>query len=207
MQEPNEAKFAFKKLAYTNFKHHPLYLEWAPADVFDGTPLFDNQPSASNGEVVKLQLPENETAVEREKEEEAVDEELPEDNTTIFVKNLNFHTLEEDFRSHFAKIGRVYSAKIATKKSATGLLSMGYGFIQFFSAKDATNAIKRMQNSVLDEHTLEIKLSNRTVNKPTETTNRSTRKKEKEQKQTGSKICVKNIPFEATENDIKQIFG
>lgn len=34
MQEPNEAKFAFKKLAYTNFKHYPLYLEWAPEDVF-----------------------------------------------------------------------------------------------------------------------------------------------------------------------------
>ena len=32
--EANHAKAAFSKLAYTNFKHLPLYLEWAPDDVF-----------------------------------------------------------------------------------------------------------------------------------------------------------------------------
>jgi multiple RNA-binding domain-containing protein 1 len=32
--EPSEAKAAFTKLAYTKFKHLPLYLEWAPSDTF-----------------------------------------------------------------------------------------------------------------------------------------------------------------------------
>jgi multiple RNA-binding domain-containing protein 1 len=32
--EPSEAKIAFTKLAYTKFKHLPLYLEWAPSDTF-----------------------------------------------------------------------------------------------------------------------------------------------------------------------------
>lgn len=203
MQEPNEAKFAFKKLAYTNFKHYPLYLEWAPEDVFSG--------NASNAE-----LPLMTTMCKLESSEEpsnavpvnVVEEELPEDDSTIFVKNLNFHTEESDLSSHFSKIGRVYKATIVTKKSSTGLLSMGYGFVQFYSSRDAKEAIKKMQNTVLDDHTLELKVSNRTVNKPTVETKNSVKKpKPKGQKQTGSKICVKNIPFEATEKDITKIFG
>ncbi len=32
--ETNDAKVAFKKLAYRMFLHHPLYLEWAPMKTF-----------------------------------------------------------------------------------------------------------------------------------------------------------------------------
>ena len=32
--EPTEAKSAFRKLAYSKFRHMPLYLEWAPVNVF-----------------------------------------------------------------------------------------------------------------------------------------------------------------------------
>ena len=32
--DPSEARTAFTKLAYTKFKHLPLYLEWAPEDTF-----------------------------------------------------------------------------------------------------------------------------------------------------------------------------
>ncbi len=32
--EPSEAKTAFRKLAYSKFRHMPLYLEWAPVNVF-----------------------------------------------------------------------------------------------------------------------------------------------------------------------------
>lgn len=195
MQEPAEAKFAFKKLAYTNFKHYPLYLEWAPADVFDTSPSNDNTEITNN---LESKLNASDTFNEEE-------EELPEDNTTLFVKNLNFETTEDDFRKYFSKIGKVYSATIATKKSSEGLLSMGYGFIQYFKSKHAKECLKRMQNSELNGHKVEIKLSNRTTNKAIEGSS-SVVKKGRELKQTGSKICVKNIPFEATVNDIQKIF-
>lgn len=142
MQEPNEAKFAFKKLAYNNFKHHPLYLEWAPENVFDGTPD-EEEPSPEVGE----------------------EEPFVEDNSTLFVKNLNFKTTEQDLRAHFANIGKVYTSTIATRKSSDGFLSMGYGFVQYYLAKHALEALKKLQNSTLDDHKLELKLSNRTVNK------------------------------------------
>ncbi|VDK26716.1 unnamed protein product [Anisakis simplex] len=34
MDNSNEAKMAFKALAYSRFRSQPLYLEWAPFDVF-----------------------------------------------------------------------------------------------------------------------------------------------------------------------------
>jgi multiple RNA-binding domain-containing protein 1 len=41
--EPSEAKTAFTKLAYTKFKHLPLYLEWAPSDTFTTPPSKPNK--------------------------------------------------------------------------------------------------------------------------------------------------------------------
>ena len=41
--EPSEAKTAFTKLAYTKFKHLPLYLEWAPSDTFTAPPSKPNK--------------------------------------------------------------------------------------------------------------------------------------------------------------------
>lgn len=34
----SEAKTAFRQLAYSKFKHLPLYLEWAPDKVFTHVP-------------------------------------------------------------------------------------------------------------------------------------------------------------------------
>ncbi|CAG2158498.1 unnamed protein product [Oppiella nova] len=166
MQEINEAKSAFNKLAYNNFKHFPLYLEWAPSNVFRD----------------------------------------PKD-TTLFVKNLHFDTVEEDFRNHFQKCGQIYSANIAYKKSADKVLSMGYGFIQFVYQKSAQKALKELQNSVLDGHTLELKISNRTSQTKQKTYSGRNSDERQSTKQTGTKICVKNIPFEATVDDIKKLFS
>ena len=47
--EPSEAKAAFTKLAYTKFKHLPLYLEWAPSDTFKGPPSTSKSKSRKAG--------------------------------------------------------------------------------------------------------------------------------------------------------------
>lgn len=154
MQEPNEAKYAFKKLAYSSFRHHPLYLEWAPEDVFTSS-------NVSSNTQLNKPIADNSTSIDNT----ANNDQLIEDNSTIFVKNLNFETTEEDFANHFKKMGSIHSATIATKKTAKGILSMGYGFIQFYQNKSAKEAIKQLQNSTLDGHQIEIKLSNRNTSK------------------------------------------
>lgn len=54
--------------------------------------------------------------------------------TTLFVKNLNFETTEDDFRAYFERCVAIRSARIATKKDpkhSGQVLSMGFGFVEF----------------------------------------------------------------------------
>jgi len=40
---------------------------------------------------------------------------------------------------------------------------MGYGFIQFYRQKSVNEALKTKQLSMLDDHSIELKRSNRTL--------------------------------------------
>ena len=82
--EPAEARAAFKKLAYTKFEGLPLYLEWAPIDTF-----------SKSGEKEDVK-PLTESSTEDVVHQDSIGEEIvPEPDTTLFVKNLNFDTTEE----------------------------------------------------------------------------------------------------------------
>lgn len=67
---------------------------------------------------------------------------------------------------HFSKCGNVANVTIARKKDPARpgqLLSMGYGFVQYYRQSQLSQALKQLQNSVLDDHQLELKRSNRTL--------------------------------------------
>ena len=91
----------------------------------------------------------------------SAEEEQPEPETTLFVKNLNFSTTDETLLQHFQNCGRVFSAVVAKKKDPKKpgeTLSMGYGFVQFWHKKSTVEALKELQNSDLDGHTIELKV-------------------------------------------------
>lgn len=44
----NDAKQAFSSLVYTKFKHVPLYLEWAPLNIFKKPPKPEASSSTSD---------------------------------------------------------------------------------------------------------------------------------------------------------------
>lgn len=148
--EPSEAKKAFRNVAYTKFKHVPMYLEWAPEAVFS-----KKEPEEKIKENVK----------EKDEAEEVPVHESVE-GALIFVKNLNFSTNAEKLREHFSKCGNIVSATVAEKKdpkNPNSKLSMGYGFVEFSSKDSADAALRDLQFSKLDNHTLELKRSNRTT--------------------------------------------
>lgn len=189
--EPTEAKRAFTRLAYSKFQHIPLYLEWAPVGVF----------VAGKPEPVL----EKEDAVKEEKKEESSEEDEEESapGSTLFVKNLNFSTTEEKLQETFSKCGKVQSCSISKKKDKTGkLLSMGYGFVQYQTAEAAQKALRQLQHCSVDDHQLELKISERA----TRTSEVSRKKKQAEKKQTGTKILVRNVPFQATVREIRELF-
>lgn len=104
--EPSEARKAFMRLAYSKFKHLPLYLEWAPDDSFTSAPLKSGkgkkdmadekaQNNTKENLTVKAEGGNKDEAQESDDEE---DEDEPEPDTTLFVKNLNFLTTEEQLK-------------------------------------------------------------------------------------------------------------
>lgn len=67
---------------------------------------------------------------------------------------------------HFKDCGKIANVTVARKKDPKtpgALLSMGYGFIQFYRQSSVNAALKNLQQSSLDGHCIELKRSNRTV--------------------------------------------
>ncbi|XP_034949464.1 probable RNA-binding protein 19 [Chelonus insularis] len=221
--EPSEARKAFNKLAYTKFKHLPLYLEWAPEHSLSPTThsankklssddkLNENTPeepsgvsqSTKNNESDKVK--QDETSQNTVNEEDDEEEDEPEPDTTLFVKNLNFSTGDEGLKKHFSKCGQIHYAAVATKKDSKNpgqKLSMGYGFVRYKYKLDADRALKELQMSELDGKTLELKRSERTLGTDVATT----RKISTSTVPAGTKILIKNIPFQANESEITELF-
>ncbi|KAL0272301.1 UNVERIFIED_CONTAM: hypothetical protein PYX00_005331 [Menopon gallinae] len=191
--EPSEAKKAFRKVAYSKFKNVPMYLEWAPEKIFKNAPP---NKVVNEGE-----------SAEKEKNEEPVKktEEENKKGTTIFVKNLNFSTEENSLRKHFSKCGKILSVTIAYKKDPKNpgkKLSLGYGFIQFSSKQEADKALKSLQFSKLEDHTLELKRSNRV----TKQDDSNFRNFAANSNKPSTKILVKNVPFQATQKEVFDLF-
>ncbi|KAL1768765.1 putative RNA-binding protein 19 [Sigmodon hispidus] len=217
--EPLEARKAFRHLAYSKFHHVPLYLEWAPIGVFGAAPqkkdsqpvqtaekagaepemVLDPEGEKTSGEEAKTPAGKPE---EEEEEEDEEEESVP--GCTLFIKNLNFSTTEETLREVFSKVGAVKSCTVSKKKSKAGmLLSMGFGFVEYKKPEQAQKALKQLQGHVVDGHKLEVRISERAT-KPALTT---TRKKQVSKKQTTSKILVRNIPFQANQREIRELFS
>ncbi|XP_077267436.1 putative RNA-binding protein 19 [Temnothorax americanus] len=213
--EPSEARKAFRALAYTKYKHLPLYLEWAPDNSFT-TPASKTKATKNNATTKKSidseEVKDGATVKEPKESKEnenntrkKEDDEPPEPDTTLFVKNINFSTTEEQLKDYFGKCGPLHYVTIATKKdpeNAAKKLSMGYGFIRYKRKLDADRALKTLQMSVLDGKSLELKRSERTLMSDVKTA----RKKSKITEQTGTKILVRNIPFQATVQEVTELF-
>ncbi|XP_040462095.1 probable RNA-binding protein 19 [Falco naumanni] len=207
--EPTEAKQAFTRLAYSKFHSVPLYLEWAPMGVFFSpapqkktleAPEKEGEARLVPGEAIKGS--EEAAAQEEEEEEEEEEESIP--GCTLFIKNLNFATTEDTLKETFSKVGAVKSCTISKKKDKAGtLLSMGFGFVEYKKPESAQKALRQLQGCTVDGHKLQVKISERAVRPAV----KSSRKKQTVKKQVTSKILVRNIPFQATVKEIRELFS
>lgn len=190
--EPSEARKAFRSLAYKKYQHVPLYLEWAPLKVFNK----DAKKPAKEGE---KGIKKTDAVPDVNDDENAADA-----NNTIWVKNLSFATKEQGLEKLFKQCGKLRKVTIARRKDPKrGMLSMGFGFVEFEDAKHAEAAIKSLQSTVLDGHALNLKISQKKM------TQAPKRKADDAAEMGGrkSKIIVRNVAFEATSNEIRELFG
>lgn len=180
-----EAKTAFMSLSYRKMKDSILYLEKAPKDLFkDGAVINVPQTISADNTAVKLSATDLlEDAAEPESTNTA----------TLYVRNLNFSTTTERLTEAFKPLSGFRSAKVKTKiDPKRGVLSMGFGFVEFSNAETAAAALRTLDGHDLEGHKLQIKASHKGADAAEERRNEDAAKKS-----ASTKIIIKNLPFEA----------
>ncbi|GLB44335.1 putative RNA recognition motif containing protein [Lyophyllum shimeji] len=202
-----EARAAWRAVAYRRLGNSVVYLEKGPVGMFDG-PDEDQGGSRPAASVPAVKIAEEEGEGDGEEEEEAVTGGA---GTTLYVKNLAFSTTQERLAQVFRHLPAFAFARVQTKpdpKRPSGpRLSMGYGFVGFRDKEAAGRAMGSMQGFVLDGHKLVVKFAGRGA----EDEGEAKKGKDGAGKGVGgkktTKMIVKNVPFEATKKDIQALFG
>ncbi|KIV81599.1 hypothetical protein PV11_03772 [Exophiala sideris] len=190
-EEPSAATLALKQLAYRNLGGSVLYLERAPQGLWEGK----QKPAETNAAAEPLAILENETQPSTGT------------TTTLFVRNLNFSTTTARLGEAFKPLPGFLSARVKTRTDAKRpgeILSMGFGFVEFWSKSQAEAALATMNGRRLDGHEVLVQLSQKSTDMAEERRKEDTSKKVNAQK---TKIIIKNLPFEATRKDIRALFG
>ncbi|CAO3674246.1 unnamed protein product [Rhizopus stolonifer] len=188
--EPSEARNAFKSLAYRRYKDSLIYLEKAPSGLFKNK--FVRESDKKEEEEEKKPKNANELL--------ATEEESSDDVTSVFVKNISFATTVDSLRNAFKGITGYRSSRINVKpdpKNPGKTQSMGYGFVEFDSKANAEKATKAMQGYMLDDYALQLKLSH----------HKGAASGKKSKTPDTTKLIVRNVPFEATDKDLRELFG
>ncbi|EAW23284.1 RNA-binding ribosome biosynthesis protein MRD1 [Aspergillus fischeri NRRL 181] len=195
---PDEAQKAFKGLAYRKVGDSILFLEKAPANLFDATSA--PQTSVLETKAVSQGFSTADTFAAEDGDEPVV-------TSTLFVKNLNFSTTNEKFTEVFKPLDGFVSARIKTKpdpKRPGQTLSMGFGFVDFRTKAQAQAALAAMNGYKLDQHELVVRASNKAMDAAEERRREDTAKKIAARR---TKIIIKNLPFQATKKDVRSLFG
>lgn len=198
--EASEARNAFKSLAYTKFKNAPLYLEWAPIEALK---------PATPEQLVDEEQEKLVTVAKTVSAEElvgATESDISTNMATLYVTNINWDTQADTLKQVFSSAGPVKSVKLATKKDPkTGqTLSLGFGFVQFDRKESMNRALDQLQGTAVDGHSLVLKKSQ--AHSAPAANNKSKKDTGLLDSDTGTKLIVRNVPFEATEKDLKELF-
>ena len=195
----DEAVKAFKAVAYRRLGSTVVYLEKGPIGMF-------REPTSTNDEDTSTTLISSGVkpiVIQDEKDGESGSQATVAGGTTLFVKNLAFSTTPDGLDRAFRGLPSFAFARVQMKpdpKNPGGRLSMGYGFVGFKDVEGAKRALKSMQGYILDGHSLSVRFACRGTEEQTE-----------EKAETGgkssTKMIVKNVPFEASKKDIRELFG
>ncbi|KIL64369.1 hypothetical protein M378DRAFT_595167 [Amanita muscaria Koide BX008] len=203
-ERADEAAKAFRAVAYRRLGNSVIYLEKGPLGMFTEDPTaVKSQPEQPSSTFPVVKVPEQ---VARDATDQ--EEELPSitGGTTLYVKNLSFATTQQRFEKVFQHLPSFAFARIQTKpdsKRPDGpRMSMGYGFVGFTEVEGAKRAVKSMQGFVLDGHALHVKFAGRGAEQDEKGKDGRAISKSKT-----AKIIIKNVPFEATKKDIRDLFG
>ncbi len=73
----------------------------------------------------------------------------------LFVGSLSYNVTNTQLEEHFAKVGKVLSAKVIIDRN-TGL-GKGFGFVEMETEEEAKKAMKDLNNTSLDGRNIVVK--------------------------------------------------
>lgn len=195
--EPADARKAFSGLAYRRYHHVPLYLEWAPLNTID-----KSKATAENREKSKKNSPSTPTASTSTPAADDLG-----DYSTLFVKNLNFITTEDGLMRHLTgklgiNRGEIRAVSIPQKQKNGHNISMGFGFIEFTKTSGASSMVGRIDKTVLDGHSLEVKPSDKRLSAAPAAVAAAAKEKDGT-----NKLIVRNVAFQATKEELRALFS
>ncbi|KZT68334.1 RNA-binding domain-containing protein [Daedalea quercina L-15889] len=197
-----DAKTAFRALAYRRLGNSIMYLEKAPLGMFaEGAPTDGASEPVVAAAVKPVAAPVSIDAVVDASDAAAAEPPLSA-GTTLFAKNLAFSTTTEGLVTALRHLPGFAFARVQAKVDPARpnvRLSMGYGFVGFKTKDEAKRGLKSLEGFVLDGHVLTVKWAGRGADE--------TEGEEAKGRPKGSKMIVKNLPFEATKKDLQQLFG
>lgn len=206
-ENEDDASRAFKAVNYRRLGSAVVYLEKAPEG------LIDEERSAAKPDArQEAKTPVTEADAVRQRVEavtEQKDEDAPtEAGSTLFVKNLSFTTTTERLQSVFSSLPSYSFARVSTKpdpKNPSGpRLSMGFGFLGFATRDAAAKAMQGLKGFKLDGHDLDFKYAMRDGGDEAKESKADAVAGKAKSKTT--KMIVKNVPFEASKKDIRDLF-
>ena len=200
----DEASKAFKAIVYRRMGSSVVYLERGPVGMFvlekEGKDGQDEMGTKTVNSVKPITISEQDRMVEGD------DDDVPPElsaGSTLFLKNLAFSTTTERLMQVFRNLPSFSFARVQTKPDPQRpdgpRLSMGYGFVGFKTVDGAQKAIKSMQGFALDGHALHVKFAGRGAEGEVNDRNSAAKSR-------NTKMIVKNVPFEATREDIRELF-
>lgn len=203
MADAAAANDAWRGLVYKKLGSSVLYLEKAAAGVWNGT------ASAEASTALPTSSTTTTTAVSNNATTTKIDETSGEPGSTLFIKNLSFTTTTSTLSLAFSSLPDFLFARVQTKpdpKHPGQTLSMGFGFVGFRTVKAAESALKLREGHRLEGHALEVKFAQRGRGVEGEERKAKTTTGKGGKSSTSTKLIVKNVPFEVTRKEIRELF-
>jgi len=200
--DENQAKAAFRGLAYTRYADLPLYLEWAPRGIWA-------DPTPPNGDDIAEASPKAYASVD---DSGSGSEEPPPNwsQTSLLIRNLSLDTTSGMLVEHLESLGvRPRIVRIPLDEETPSMDSRSpnipskYAFAEFATCKEAWRALHILDGSALRGHRLSAAPSEKHV------TSRVAASETAVVPEAGNetKLIVKNIAFEASKRELHQLFS
>nr|XP_018264963.1 multiple RNA-binding domain-containing protein 1 [Kwoniella dejecticola CBS 10117]OBR87121.1 multiple RNA-binding domain-containing protein 1 [Kwoniella dejecticola CBS 10117] len=213
-ENTQDASRAFRGLSYRRLGNAVIYLEKGPVGMFKESSkqavLSTAQKELEESQALldKVLSASASTSASGEAGVREVPDESDEAGSTLFLKNLNFSTTTVKLNAVLKNLPGFSFARVQTKsnpKKPGETLSMGYGFVGFKTRKDAQKALVALEDFQIDEKTLQVKFAQRGTEDDVKDDKKS--KGGEEGKTKSTKLLVKNLPFEVSKKEVRELFS